>query len=233
MKKYITIVTITIKEYFSYRLNFVLWRVRMILTLLITFFLWNSVFDTRAGFGHYDKTSLLSYILYANLISNFVFATRTAEVASDINDGSIINYLLKPISFFRYILTRDIAQNLLLLILFFLVGTLLSFYINLILSFIGFWTTEVWAPRFVFLVVVTFISGSYFPLDLLPTPLYSFLLLTPFPYLFYFPTKLMLGQFNSMPYLEIVIAFVWLFLINRFAYWLWQKGNRSFSFWGR
>jgi ABC-2 type transport system permease protein len=184
MRKYVTVFTTTIKEYFAYRLNFILWRFRAVLNLIVIFFLWSAVLEKQTGFGSYGKTSLLTYIIFVNLIINFVLGTRTSEIAGEINNGSIINILLKPISFFRYYWMRDLADkavniffailevtllvwlfkiqlttphNLPLFLVLFLVGTLISFFINLMLSFIAFWTTEVWAPRFIFFMVVFFL----------------------------------------------------------------------------
>jgi len=260
MRKYAYLWYLTIKEYFAYRLNFVLWRFRMFLNLLFTFFLWSSVFDSKQTFGSYPKSALLSYILYSSLISTFVLGSRTAEIAGQINDGGIINQLLKPVSFFRYHLIRDLAdktmnvafalcefglvwalfqpplvlpRNVLVFAPLFVCGVVISFAINLLLSFIGFWTTEVWAPRFLFLMLVLFVSGSYFPLDLLPRPLYTAMLMTPFPYLFYVPAQVLTGRIIGVPVFELVMALVWSFLLYRIAVLVFRRGNRSFSFWGR
>jgi len=263
MRKYWLVFTTTLKEYFVYRLNFVIWRVRVFLGFLITFFLWFSVFENRFTFGSYTKTQLLSYIFFANIVSNFVLGTRTIDIASDIINGTIMNYILKPISFFKYYLSRDLADKLLNLvfvvfevwflfilfrppiiipqstiyhlisIIFLIIGTLISFFISLSLSFIGFWSNEIWSPRFLFLTTVFFISGSYFPLDLLPSRIYDLLILTPFPYLFYFPTQLFLGKFHLINPIVIISSAFWLIFFGFFTQWLWLKGNRSYSFFGR
>lgn len=260
MQKYLTIFTTTIKEYFAYRLNFVLWRLRMFINLIIIFFFWMAVMQKNANFAGYSQAMLLAYILYSSLISDFVLGTRTSDVAAEINNGNIINNLLKPISFFRFYLMKDFAdkfvniifslievllviylartylilpQNLLLFLVFFVNGIFIAFYINLLLSFIGFWTTESWAPRFVFLTVVYFLSGSYFPLDMLPKTLYRLILLTPIPYLFFVPTKIIIGRGDSFVVFELIGSLFWVVACRTFAYYVWEKGNKSFSFWGR
>ncbi len=260
MKKYWQIFVTTIKEYFAYRLNFVLWRLRMFISLIVTFFLWVAVFQKNLSFANYDKTQLLSYILYANLVYNFVLGTRTVDVAAEINDGSIINTILKPVSLFRFYLVKDLAdkliniafslfevflvvyffkvqlvvpKNLPIFLFFFVSGIFTSFFISLLLSFIGFWTTEVWAPRFIFLMMVYFLSGAYFPLDALPKPIYYLLLLTPFPYLFFLPTKVLLGKIDQTIFFQAVMSYVWLILSYVIAKQMWKKGNKNFSFWGR
>lgn len=260
MKKYWLVFVTTIKEYFTYRLSFVLWRFRNLLNLLIIFFLWNAVLEKQPVFGSYNKETFLSYIIFVNLIVSFVMGTRTAEIASDIQNSSIINLLLKPVSFFKYNFTRDLAdkvinlsfaliealflisvfkvtivfpKNIGLFLVIFVLGTLIAYFINLTLSFVGFWTPEVWAPRFVFFMTISFLSGTYFPLDLLPSIIYRLLLLTPFPYLFYLPTRLLINKIPPDINLLILGSFVWVFLGYFITKAVWKKGNREFSFWGR
>lgn len=260
MRKYLAIMLTVLKEYSAYRLNFVLWRLRMLISLIITFFLWYAVFDQKTRFGPYEKNALLSYIIFSNLLANLVLGTRTIDIAGEINNGSIINHLLKPISFFKLYFVKDMGDKLINLVfsllevmlliavfhvsiiapqnffvgfVFLAVGICISFYINLILSFVGFWTTEVWAPRFLFLTLIFFLSGSYFPLDLLPPTIYRLFLLTPFPYLFYLPTKLFIGQAPDFLPLRFVISFLWLLITYVLAQWIWKDGNKRFSFWGR
>jgi len=259
MNKYLTIAAVTIKEYSAYRLSFILWRVRIVISVLVTFFLWNAVFDKQTHFAGYQKDTMLTYILVVNFVNSIVLGTKTAEIAGDINDGTIINRLLKPINFLSYYAYRDIGDKLLNLIFavveffliktifnitivpvvnlplalaFFATGTIISFFINLALSLIGFWTTEVWAPRFVFLTLVFFLAGSYFPLDLLPKFAYRLLLLTPFPYLVYFPVQIMLGK--RLAWQEpLLFSCLWTAITYFIAITMWRRGNKSFSFWGR
>ncbi|MBI4008998.1 ABC-2 family transporter protein [Candidatus Roizmanbacteria bacterium] len=262
MREYLTVFTTTIKEYFVYRLNFVLWRFRVVLNLLLPLFLWTSVFDKNAVIGSYDKIAFVSYLLYGNIIATFVFGTRTFDISSDINDGKIINILLKPVSFFSYYFAREIADkavnlffaifeilfliwffkltivmpnNFILFSIIFLNGVLISYFINLSLSFIGFWTTEVWPIRFIFIVLLFFAAGNYFPLDILPSPIYKFILATPFPYMFYLPAKILIDKRltigNFFP--QLLFSYFWLFFSYFIARFIWQKGIKNFSFWGR
>ncbi len=262
MKKYLAVLTVTTKEFFVYRLNFILWRFRVVLNILLPLFLWSAVLDRNPVIGSYDRLQFVSYLLYGNLIATFVFGTRTFEISSDINDGRIINNLLKPVSFFNYHFAREIAdkmvnlffaifeiifliwlfklnivspRNLPLFLVVFINSVLISYFINLSLSFIGFWTTEVWPIRFIFTVLLFFVAGNYFPLDILPKPIYQLILATPFPYLFYLPAKILINQqltINDFSN-ELFFSYFWLFASFFLARLVWQKGTKSFSFWGR
>lgn len=262
MKKYYLICVTTVKEYFVYRLNFILWRLRAFINLIIIFFLWDSVLESKTHFLNYQRGELLTYIIFSNLIANFVLGTRTTDIANEINQGKIINYLLKPLSFFKYYLSKDLVDKTInlvfalleislliflfnspfiiqkdlttfpLFLIFLTIGSLISFYINILLSLIAFWTTQVWGPRFIFLVVINFISGSYFPLDLLPQPIFKLILLTPFPYLYYIPTMIYIKK-SLFSWRIIFPGLFWLLFFLLITKIVWNKGLRNFSFYGR
>jgi len=262
VKKYLAVFIVTIKEYFVYRLNFILWRFRVVLNILLPLFLWSAVLDRNPVVGNYGRTQFVSYLLYGNLIATFVFGTRTFDISSDINDGKIINTLLKPVSFFSYNFAKEIADkavnlffaifeiffliwlfklnivspnNLFLFLPIFVNSILISYFINLSLSFIGFWTTEVWPIRFIFIILLSFVAGNYFPLDILPPTTYKLILLTPFPYMFYLPTKILINQQLTINNLFplIILSYFWLLASYFLARLVWHKGIKSFSFWGR
>jgi len=172
-----------------------------------------------------------------------------------------MNRLLKPISLFRTYALQDLADKtsntifgvleFICIIVFFSIPVVtphqplfflfflgcsvcISFFINFMLSCVGFWTPEIWAPRFLFLMIVFFISGTYFPLDLLPEPLYRILLFTPFPYLYYLPTKTLVDGIQPQYIIQqIVCAVVWVYGTYKLTRLIWNKGIREFSFWGR
>lgn len=261
MRRYMHVFTVKMKEYFAYRLNFVLWRVRSVFSTLIIVFLWSGVFDGSPSFGSYSKERLLSYILFSSLVTTFISSSRISGLAYEIQNGGIMNLLLKPFSIFGYYAATDAVDKIInvffgliefiLIVIFFKIplvvpqqigwflvflisAVCISFSINLMLSFIGFWTPEVWAPRFLFMMLVTFVSGVYFPLDLLPPLAYRILLFTPFPYLYFLPTKIIIDGVQT-PYFiqQLICSFVWAVGLFYLAKYVWKSGIKEFSFWGR
>ncbi len=106
----------------------------------------------------------------------------------------------------------------------------LYFSISLILGFIGFWSREVWAPRFLFLVVIRLLAGDYFPLDILPTGLYRALKLLPFSYLVFFPVKILVGGTSFAEVIQgILLLSFWSIFFFFFAIWVWRKGLRVYT----
>ncbi|MFV1916944.1 MAG: ABC transporter permease, partial [Patescibacteria group bacterium] len=209
---------ISFQQEFVYRVSFIMWRVRNVLQIFLVFFLWDTVFfdSGREVFG-YDRTKILTYVFGLLLVRAFVLSARTVEVAGEISSGDLSNYLLKPLSYFRYWLTRDISSKALnltfalaegsilflilkppfflqtnfFLIIGFLIALVIAMFIYFVLLFITssvpFWIPEAgWGVHFlVTVVIIEFLSGALFPLDILPSVIQDFLNLTPFPYLIF------------------------------------------------
>jgi ABC-2 type transport system permease protein len=114
MKKYLRIFNISFQQEFIYRLNFILWRFRNVMQILIFFFLWDAVFSGGASqvFG-YDRTKIFTYAFVLIIVRAVVMSSRSTDVAGQIANGELTNLLLKPINFFRYWITRDLSSKLL------------------------------------------------------------------------------------------------------------------------
>lgn len=114
MKKYLQIFKLSFQQEFAYRLNFVMWRVRNILQIILLFFLWSSVFkDPQTEVFGYNQEKILTYVFGILILRAIVFSARAVDVAGEISNGDITNFLLKPVSYFKYWATRDIASKVL------------------------------------------------------------------------------------------------------------------------
>src|SRR3989344_5901660 len=112
MNKYLQVFKISFEQEFAYRLNFIMWRVRNVLQIFVVFFLWDTIFSFREStlFG-YDRDRILTYVFGLIFVKAFVFSARAQDVSGEIARGEIINYLLKPVNYFKYWLTRDISSK--------------------------------------------------------------------------------------------------------------------------
>lgn len=124
----------------------------------------------------------------------------------------------------------DVALFILAMILSFF----LNFFINLFLSFLAFWTEDIWATRWLFgIIFLEFFSGAVFPLEVLPPWLRNTISLTPFPYLIFYPAKILMGQLSPVLMVKsLVISFVWLLFFGRITYLVWQKGIKNYGAYG-
>lgn len=115
-----------------------------------------------------------------------------------------------------------------------LLALLLYFFLSFLLSLIAFWVDNVWAPRWLFGVIfLEFMSGAFFPLDVLPSPLLKLIYLTPFPYLLYFPLKIYLAQVGFFGFSKVfLLMFFWLLIVVLLVDKLWKKGLKIYSTYG-
>lgn len=114
MKKYWPVFKNNWEEYFTYRFNFIMWRARMVLAILVVYFFWLAIFQNQEDqlFG-YTQNLILTYILGSVFLRAIVFSSRTVNVGEEINQGNLTNFLLKPIGYFKYWFTRDLSDKLL------------------------------------------------------------------------------------------------------------------------
>lgn len=117
MHKYLQIFKISFQEEFVYKWNFVLWRLRNVFQILLTYFLWSSIYSDpdRVIFG-YDRSRILTYVFGVMVVRALVFSSRAMDVSNDVAGGDLSNYLLKPMNYFKYWFTRDVSSKVLNLI---------------------------------------------------------------------------------------------------------------------
>ena len=264
LKKYWVIAKITWMNGFTYITSFVMWRVRQIIQMIVALSLWESIFaSTTTAFG-YTSARMLTYIFAANIIGFIVTSSRTIGVSSIIHSGDLSLYLVKPLNFFLYWFSGDIADKLQniafslteLTVLFFIFhptlyipthiatlfltllavsgATVMYFFINMMFGLLGFWTPDVWAPRFLFFTVIFFTSVSFFPLDIFPKMIVDILSYTPFPYMMFFPTKVLLEQLSSIEIVRgLLFTGAWATLCGLGAFTMWSRGIRTYEAEGR
>ncbi len=267
MNKYIQIFKISLHQEFAYRLNFILWRLRNVMQILIFFFLWDSVFSGGVNtlFG-YDKSRILTYAFVLIIVRAVVMQSRTNDIAGQIANGDLTNLLVKPIKFFKFWFTRDVSSkflniifgvletfiliqilkpnifiqtNTLFLITFCLsliIGIFIFFNLMLLTSFVTFWMPELaWGAQFLFIIVIVeFLSGAVFPLDIFPSQIYQILRFTPFPYLIFIPIKIYLGTVSNVFIIEsLLIGIAWCIMLYKLTNHIWRKGLYAYEGAGR
>lgn len=152
-----------------------------------------------------------------------------------------LNLVLVTVEVFFIIRILDfsfyIPKNIIYFVLF-LISTLLSlplyFLLDYMLSIIAFWVDNVWAPRWLFGVIfLQFLSGRFFPLDVLPNFIFNLIQLTPFPYLIYFPLKIYLEQVSLLQAGKIIaLLILWLVVIYFATRKLWREGLKQYTAYG-
>ena len=264
MKKYITLAKISWTNGFAYRLNFAMWRVRQILSLLTAYFLWKAIFSiSHKGIFGYSESMMMAYIFVSAFVQTVVLSVRSIDLAGVINSGELSNILVRPVSNFWYWISRDAADKILnslfslgeLALLFFLLkptfifppglfvllmipalflAAFLYYLISYFFSLLGFWTPDVWAPRFFLFILLQFTAGTLFPLDVLPQYIQRIISWTPFPSLVYIPSQIFLMRYSVAGITgNLAIGCLWVLIFLAIVRLTWIKGLRRYSSEGR
>src|SRR5262245_44671410 len=168
---------------------------------------------------------MTSYYLVVTVVDALTaVAEDDWQIAADIKDGNISQFLLKPIDYLSYRLCLYGAGRLVFTASAFvpvaafilvqgkyfvlppdgatycwfavsLVFTgLLQFFISYTMALLAFWVLEVSTFIFILYAFEYIAGGHLFPLDILPPILHQALLFTPFPYQLFFPVNIYLGR---------------------------------------
>src|SRR5579863_3480794 len=111
MRKYWFIYTLYWQEGLQQRASFFIERFRSLVLLISFYYLWTALLRNRTSFAGYNRSQMITYVLGMNILRSLVFASRTYEIAGEINHGRLSGYLLKPVNFFTYTLFRDLSEK--------------------------------------------------------------------------------------------------------------------------
>lgn len=230
MKKYWHVLNIGIQNTLVYRINFLFRSVFALVPLLASISLWQTIYDGRsagADLAGYSLGKMISYYVMAMVIDALTAVTDDDwQVASDIREGQINHFILKPIDYLGYRLCLFGAGRLVYSLVAFLpmlavilawqehfywpqspwtvpvflisliMTGLLQFFISYTVALLAFWVLEV-STWILMLFALEYVAGGHlFPLDILPPFFQQVLSYTPFPYEIYFPASVYLEQLS-------------------------------------
>jgi ABC-2 type transport system permease protein len=266
MNKYLAIFKTSFQQEFAYPVNFVMWRIRNILTFFLTFFLWDTVYrNPNTNIFGYDRAKIMTYVFLVVFLRAIVVSAKTVNIAGEISDGKLSNYLLKPINFFYYWFTRDVASKVLnclfavvevfilyllfvptffspqhvvtwfMFLVFLIIAIVLFFLLIFLFSSVPLWLPEQnWAPVFLFYTITEFLSGAFFPLDILPKFWQTIVYLTPFPYLIFVPSQIYLEKVDmGQTLFWLAVGVGWCIGLYVLLISVWKKGLKSYKSEGR
>lgn len=132
-------------------------------------------------------------------------------------------YVLYPQAFWWPTLAQGLEFSLALMLAF---G--LRFMVQYALSMLAFWTERATAIEQVWFLFYLFLSGIVAPLDVFPPAVQAIAQWTPFPYLVYFPTALLVGlPVNVAQGFGVMLG--WLVLFWGLQRLLWRWGLQQYS----
>jgi len=164
-----------------------------------------------------------------NTVAYYLSRDVADKVTSLIMSLTIVFIITKLFSLTLFFPTSIVVY--LYIVITVILSMLLYLYLSLTLSALGFWTEDIWATRWLFgIILLEFMAGVYFPIDILPKILVTLFNLTPFPYLIYFPIKIWNQQIAiSSAYQILLLQLFWLSFFYLAYRYLWRKGIKRYG----
>ena len=228
MKKYWHVLNVGIQSNLTYRFNFLARAVFGLIPLIAILYVWQKIYSGNGAgstIGTYSLAQMISYYLLTTVVDALTAVNEDDwQIAADIKDGNISQFLLKPIDYLWYRLCLFLSGRvtylavasipLAIFIVYlrqyfllppnwaafgaFLISTvltaLLQFFMSYTMAMLAFWVLEVSTFIFILFAFEYLASGHLFPLDILPPTLAQVLFFTPFPYQLYFPVSIYMGK---------------------------------------
>ena len=214
--------------------------------------------DIIKGYSAHEMISYVVFAwFFSFLTTSYAFEQN---VARDIHQGTLSNLLVKPQSYIRYVMavatgritiaflivlvqgaivfsffrnklifSLDLSTIILLLCM--LIATyFINLFLSIIIGFIAFWTMEINGTYYSIKVFSKFMSGTFFPISLLPLFFVKVSYFLPFAYTIYIPVQLYLGKISFAEGLRgLAIEMLWLVVLYVIIKIVWRAGLRRYE----
>lgn len=253
-----SIMLTSMKNTKAYFMNFIVSLVGFPIYVATMYFLWKSIY-ANANITEIAFPSLVSYYMLTYITRNMISGSWIAyQMNTDINQGTLAVYLVRPLSYLKYIIAQRgsdvLFRGVLLIGAYFIMSLIMPinlvsdpllifllfvslFFAFLIFAFIYFivGTTTFWFEHNEGIITVTkhlgyFLAGALAPLTLFPPFISAIADVLPFKYTTFFPVYLGIGQLNLQEALTgIAIQLFWVALLYILAIIFWNKGVKHFT----
>lgn len=229
LTKYWHIVGLSVQSALVYRANFFARAAVNLVPLLATVALWQAIYSGgKEVIGGYTLAQMISYYVVVTIVDALTSVTEDDwQIAADIKDGHISQFLVKPVDYIYYRLCLFVSGRLVytaaavLPVLGFILlhrqylvappdgvtlaafllsvgmSALLQFLLCYLVAMLAFWVLEISTFTFILLAFERIASGQMFPLDILPPLLSQLVNCLPFAYQSFFPASIWLGRVSG------------------------------------
>lgn len=238
--QYLKFISMSFQRSLAYRVEYFTSILNAFLYIFIFTSVWKALLPEGTLMNGLSRNDMIAYAVLSTLIKASM-GRNESLISSRVKTGEIAVDLMKPYSlplmYFSDTLGATLFQMisrsaplLIFSVLFFDIklpvdGTilmkfipvyLLSFCIFFLMLFlissISFFIVEIFPVWVFFWALITLASGAIIPLDFFPESFANLLKYTPFPYLYYYPTMLLLGKHLPFGYMQLVGNYVIIFI---------------------
>lgn len=226
MRKYLYVFLTGLQGSLVYRWNIAIRAAFSLVHLVFVFALWHAAYEGSGGLiGGFSIAQTLTYFIVI-FFCNFAIGawSEDYQIAEEIRNGTINQFLLKPVDYFAYRLALFAAARvvtaLLALLPLLIASPLLGGYVDLpaegwrwaaaipallgaallqfciayLFGLLTFWFLDIQGFVILSMAAETLLSGQMFPLDLAPPAAQAVLKLLPYAYMMYFPVAVITGR---------------------------------------
>lgn len=222
LKVILALARMQFKDYNIYKSNFYLFTLNRIVEVIVYIFVWQAIYNQTGETGVFSLSQMVTYYILAISFSSIATWGINEMMAHSIRNGQINKELLNPISYFKYyfginlgviafatvigIATFVICSvfwqlalptnfiDFILCILVILLGIPVTFFIQMIVGTIGFYTNSIWGMQILRRAIIQIFSGIIAPISLFPLWFQELSKFLPFKELIYTPNKHMVRK---------------------------------------
>lgn len=229
--------------------------------LIIIYFLWRAIYDSSPadvvnGMTFYDT---MVYLVLASAMFNVLDAFIVWEIGRGYQSGELVEQLVKPISYQRYLFFGTIGGSVMLFVttflptfvivylithgsftlginlIFFLISMVLAFVINFCVDFIVgticLYTQSIWGVNMMKEVVVSLLSGATIPLAFFPEGIRKVVNVLPFQAIYHTPLHILTARdLKLADYLQgLGIQLLWVVILFGAGRLFWNRSMKNLT----
>lgn len=220
-------------QYNIYKSNFYLFTLNRIVEVIVYIFVWQAIYSQTGNAGGFTLSQMVTYYILAIAFSSIATWGINEIMAVSIRTGQINKELLNPLTYFEYYFGMNLGElafavvigiatfiicgifwklalpvsflNFILCIFIIILGIPITFFIQMIVGTIGFYTNSIWGMQIFRKAVIQIFSGIVAPISLFPLWFQEISNFLPFKELIYTPINIWLGQVDYSEILFVII----------------------------
>lgn len=246
-------------EQWQYRANLLMYLAYWVVSPITYLAVWTTIANAQGSVNGMTAANFSAYYLTLLAVDILTASVTIHYLAYKIHDGTIANELLQPVHpVLTNTLINNIAFKCLQMIVFvpiwvglvflfhpaltwtgaslflavpaIILGFLIRFLIDALITLIAFWTTQVWAIYHFNTAVATMCNGAFVPLALMPVWVQTLAQFLPYQLGLSFPILLVLNQLPpDMIALNFGLQIFWLIVLFTLFAFMWRKAIKQFS----
>lgn len=226
MQANLSIYLASLKEATAYRITMLLSLLTGPFMLLVNYFVWKAIFSGsgKAVLGGFTFDQMITYLVISSITWYVIWDDTEDELKDGVREGTFTIYLLKPLSFIRFMFIKKIGHRTWAFFLEFIpvifilgfmfgfqiyenshvlwyaamlaIGFITLFLVNVLLGLLAFWFVRPNGIIWIYRMVGRFLYGGFLPLSIFPQTFQKIFFFLPFQFVSYVPAQAFIGRYT-------------------------------------